>query len=47
MLLLQLEFGPGVPFYGSGVPFSTTSRALPIMPFPGADLVSARWNKLV
>lgn len=40
VLLLQLEVGSSIPLYSSGVPFPTTSRALPFMPPPGADFIS-------
>lgn len=39
VLLLQLEFGPSILLYSSGVPFSTTLRACPFMPPPGADFI--------
>lgn len=36
VLVLQLEFGPSIPFCSSGVPFPTTSYAPRFMAPPGA-----------
>lgn len=37
VLVLQLEFGPSIPFCSSGVPFPTTSCALRFMASPAAS----------